>query len=194
LSYFFVISAKAATNTEREDLFKLSPPHAELPPSFWEQYGNAAVLAAILVVALVGAALWLLLRPKPSIQLPVEILARNELEALRQRSENGQVLSQVSRAVRRYVTGAFGLPPDELTTTEFCRVIAGQKRFGPELAERFGDFLRQCDEIKFSPNSSHTPIGAAARALELVELGEARRAYLRSLETAAVSKQPAARG
>ena len=38
-----------------------------------------------------------------------------------------------------------------------------------------------------------TVMGAAARALELVELGESRRAHLRKVEAAANSAQPAAR-
>ena len=184
----------AATDTAREDdPFKLSPPHAELPPTLWEQYGTLFVVGAGLLLVLVGLGLWWLLRPKPSIPVPIEIRSRKELEALRQSNEDGRVLSHVSQVLRRYVAGAFGLPPDELTTSEFCQVIAGHEKIGPDLAGRVGEFLRRCDELKFAPASSPTPMGAAARALELVELGESRRAHLRKVEAAANSAQPAAR-
>jgi len=183
VAFFAALPLQAATNSESEnEILKLSPPHAELPASFGEQYGLWVVIAAVVLLALVGAGLWLMLRPKPSIPVPIEILSRKELEALCQRSENGQVLSQVSRVLRRYVAGAFELPPDELTTSEFCRVSAAHEKIGPDLAVRVGDFLRQCDELKFAPAGPPLPIGAAARALELVKLGEARRAYLRKLD------------
>src|SRR5206468_7980625 len=48
-----VVPLWGATNTGREDeILKLSPPHAELPPSFWEQYGVWILLAAVVLVAL----------------------------------------------------------------------------------------------------------------------------------------------
>jgi len=189
-----VISVQAATNSApADDLFRLNPPHAELPPSFWEQYGTWSVMAALFLLTLVAAALWLILRPKPSIPVLIEILTRRELEVLSQRNEDGQVLSQVSRVLRRYVAGAFELPPDELTTSEFCQAIAGHEEIGPDLAVRVGEFLRRCDELKFAPATSPTPVCAAARAMELVELGEARRAHLRKLEAEPAQEQPATR-
>jgi hypothetical protein len=186
LALFAELPLLAATNSESEnEILKLSPPQAELPPSFWEQHGTWLGLTAVLLLVLVGAAVWWMLRPKPSVPVLIEILSRKELEALRQRSEDGRVLSQISRVLRRYLAGAFALPADELTTSEFCRVIASHEKVGPELAAEVSDFLRRCDELKFAPADSPTPIGAATRALELVELGEARRTHLRKLEVEA---------
>jgi hypothetical protein len=183
------LACYAAANAEREnETLKLIPPHAELPPTFGEQYGAWVVVAVVGLLVLVGAVLWLILRPKPSIPVPIEILSRKELEVLRQRSEDGQVLSQVSRVLRRYFAGAFELPADELTTSEFCRVIAAHEKIGPELAARVGEFLQRCDELKFAPTSSPTQVVAAVRALQLVELGEARRVHLRKLETEAADR------
>jgi len=191
---FAVLPLQAATKSESEnELLQLSPPLAELPPTFWEQYGTWVVIAVIFLPVLVGVAVWLLFRPKPSVPVPIEILTRSELEALRQRSEDGQVLSQISRVLRRYVAGAFALPPDELTTSEFCRAISDHEKIGSDLAARAADFLRQCDELKFAPPGAPLPIGAAACALELVELGEVRRAHLRKLEAAANAAQPTVR-
>jgi hypothetical protein len=190
---FAGLTCNAAANAEGEnEILRLSSPHAELPPSFWEQYGAWVVVAAVLLVVLAAALAWWILRPGPSIPVPIEILSRKELEALRQRNEDGQVVSQVSRALRRYVMGAFALPPDELTTAELRRVMAGHDQMGADLAERVGDFLHQCDERKFAP-AAPPLTGAAARALELVELGEARRAHWRKLEAAAATAQPTTR-
>jgi hypothetical protein len=125
--------------------------------------------------------------------LPIELQARQELAALRQRSEDGRMVSQVSRVMRRYVVTAFELPPDELTTSEFCRALGGDQKIGPELAAAVGEFLRRCDEVKFAPSSSPRQMGAAIRALELIELGEARRAQLREMATAVTAIQPVQR-
>lgn len=179
-----LISGAAESAEGGQDAFKLRPPHAELPPTYWEQYGAWTVVGIVMLLLLVGAALWWLLRPKPVVPEPIEVLARRELEALRQRLEDGQVLSQISRVVRGYVAGVFQLPPGEMTTSEFCRAVAGHEKIGAELAARVSDFLRRCDELKFSPAGPPLPIGAAARALELVELGEARRAWLGQQQTA----------
>lgn len=180
---------QAATRSESEDeILKFSPPHAELPPTFWEQYGLWVVIAAGVLLVLVGALVWWVLRPMPAIPVPIEILSRKELEALHQRSEDGQVLSQISRVLRRYLAGAFELPADELTTSEFCRAIFAHEKVGPDLATRAGDFLRQCDELKFALGGPPLPIGAAARAMELVELGEARREHLQAARAQTASK------
>ena len=188
LVLFAGLPLHAATNSESEnEILKLSPPQAELPPSFWEQHGPWLGFAAVLLFALIGAAAWWMLRPKPSIPVPIEILTRKELGELRQQCEDGRVLSQISRVLRRYMTGAFKLPADELTTAEFCRLMAGHDKIGPELAAAAGDFLRRCDELKFALTRSPALIGAAARALELVELGEARRTHLRKLEVEAAA-------
>ncbi|HEU0037969.1 MAG TPA: DUF4381 family protein [Verrucomicrobiae bacterium] len=163
---------------------KLSPPHGELPPTFWEQYGAWTLLAAVVLLALASFVAWWWLRPEPPVVVPIEVRARQELAVLQQRNEDGRTLSQVSRVLRRYVVAAFELAPDELVTSEFSRLLASHEKIGPELAAAIGEFLRRCDEHKFAPPRSPTPIGAAARALELVDLGEARRTQLRAMETA----------
>ena len=186
-----VMALRSATNSENGDeILKLNPPHPELPPTFWEQYGAWALLATIALLALASFVVWKWLRPKPPAVLPIEVQARQELAVLRQRSEDGQTLSQVSRVLRHYVVAAFELPSNELVTSEFLRVLAGHEKIGPELAAAVGEFLRRCDEHKFAPFRPPAPLGAAARAQELVELGEVRRAQLREVATAMASGQP----
>jgi hypothetical protein len=153
----------------------LQPPHGELPPTFWEQHGWAVILAALAALALlVSLVLWLR-RPKPVVVVPPEVLARRDLEALRGKEENGDLLVKVSGILRHYVTFACGLPPGEVTTTELCQAVGTHPRFKPELASAIADFLRQCDERKFSPTPPAANLGAVATALGLVEKIEQRR-------------------
>jgi hypothetical protein len=154
----------------------LQPPRGEIPLTFWEQHGVLVVMAGVIMLAVIGAVVWLLTRPKPRAAVPPATAARQELNSLQHQPEDGAVLSRVSQVLRRYVIAAFGLPSGELTTAEFCRVVGGQEQVGPELAESLGGFLRQCDERKFAPAQAPTatPLSATSRALELIEQAEAR--------------------
>src|SRR5882724_13350131 len=116
-------SLKAQPNSETNALPTLSPPYAELPPTFWEQHGIAVLISSLAAILPVGFLVWLCLRPKPKIILPPEVEARNALELLRGQSEDGVLLSNVSQILRHYFIAAFRLPPGEPTTAEFCRAI-----------------------------------------------------------------------
>jgi hypothetical protein len=171
----------AATNTPASDeIPPLRPPHAELPPGFWEQHTSLAVFLGLLLVILVGVGIWLLTRPKPVIVVPPEVGARAALGLLRDRPEDGLLLSRVSQVLCHYVTAAFGLPPGELTTAEFRRAVAGCASIGPDLAAALSDFLRQCDERKFSPPAPAPPLSAVDYASKLIDQSQARRASVSS--------------
>ena len=151
-------------------------------------------MRTFLLIFVVGIIVLFLIRPKSSVGVPIELRARRELESLRQRAEDGIVLSKASGAVRRYFATAFELSAAEMTTTEFCRAAEGSEKIGPQLTASVIEFLRRCDELKFAPPSAPTKIGAAERGLELVNLGEARRALLRqsaAITAAKSSGQPA---
>ena len=179
LHYSFLVLA-ATTNSPGPDAIPpLRPPHAEMPPTFWEQYGLWVVLFGILLLALVCAAAWFLSRSRPPEVVPPEDQARRALEPLRQQPEDGALLSRVSQVLRRYVAAAFELPPGELTTAEFCRATASHARIGPELSAALSEFLRQCDQRKFSPPAPAPPLSAVAQALQLIHLAEARRSQSR---------------
>jgi hypothetical protein len=169
-----ILVAFSASAQDADKIPKLAPPYPELPPTFWEQYGNSIIIGGIVLVLLVAVGIWLGLRKRPVAIVPPEVRARNELLALQALPEDGAVLSKVSQALRRYFIAAFGLPPGEYTTAEFCRVIHRNEKIGAELSTSVAVFLRNCDENKFSPVST-TPLSAVARALELVERGEALR-------------------
>jgi hypothetical protein len=178
----------AATNSPApEDIPSLRPPHAELPPSFWEQYGTWVILLGALLLALAGVAVWLLARPKAPVLVPPEVTARKALEPLRQQPKDGALLSRVSQILHQYITAAFGLPPEELTTAEFCRAITGHPLIGPELSAALSAFLRLCDQDKFSPPAPVPPLSAVAQALRLIDQTQAR---LAALAQAAAQRPP----
>ena len=156
----------------------LRPPHGEIPPTFWEQHGLWIVILGLLLLALVGVAAWFLTRPKPPVVVPPEAQARQALEPLRQQPEDGVLLSRVSQILRHYVAAAFGLPPGELTTAEFCHTIASHAGIGPELSTALSEFLRQCDQRKFSLSAPTPPFSAIAQALKLIDQAQARRLAL----------------
>jgi len=169
----------ATTNAPGPDAIPpLRPPHAQIPPTFWEQCGLWVVMCGCLLLALIGAAAWFLTQPGRAKIVPPEVQARRELEPLRQQPEEGMLLSRVSQVLRHYVTAAFNLPPGELTTTEFCRAIATHAPIGPELSATLSEFLRQCDQRKFSPPAPAPPLSAVAQAFELIDQGQARLAAL----------------
>ena len=165
----------AATSTAADDIPPLRPPHAEIPPTFWEQHGLLVVSCGIILLALVCVAAWVLTRPKPPVVVPPEVQARQALEPLRQQPEDGKLLSRVSQIVRHYVAAAFNLPPGELTTAEFCSAVAGHASIGPDLSAALSEFLRLCDQDKFSPPASIPPLSAVDRALKLIGQSQARR-------------------
>jgi len=169
----------AAAAQLTNDIPPLRPPHMEIPPTFLEQHGWGVLIGSLTLLALVGFAFWRRLQPKPKSAVPPEVQVRQALESLRLQSETGTVLSRISQVLRRYLVAAFGLPPEELTTTEYCRALVDSAQVGPELSSALGEFLRECDRLKFAPSASPTQLNAAVRALELVASAEERRVQLR---------------
>jgi hypothetical protein len=166
----------AATNVpSSDDIPPLRPPRDLIPPTYWEQHSTAIIVLSIVAVILVFVLLFLLLRPKSQVVIPPEVQARQALEQLRRKPEDGTVLSRVSQILRRYFAAVFKLPPGEMTTTEFCGAITTDTRIGPALSVPLVEFLRGCDERKFSPAPKSSPTGNAVEtALRFIWLGQAR--------------------
>lgn len=157
----------------------LSPPHPEIPPTFWEQHWPWVIAAGIALAGLIVLAVLVLRRKRPVMAEPIEVQTRRELETLLLRdSTDARTLSRITRCLRAYLSDAFGLPPEETTTTELIGAMGAQARLGSELSSRLSAFFRRADELKFAPAQS---IGSALvnEALELFECGERRRAELR---------------
>jgi hypothetical protein len=162
----------------------LNPPYAEIPPSLWEQYGAWLIAGAFLLLALTVVAIAWKLRPKPQVMVPIEVRTRQELELLRQRPEDGQTLSLISRSLKRYLTVAFELSREEMTTAEFSRALGDNGRIGRELAAQASEFLRRCDQLKFAPDPSQSESGWIDQAFTIFESGETRRAVLKAANVA----------
>jgi hypothetical protein len=169
------LGAPAQTNSAGEDIPKLRPPLPQIPETFWDQHrlGISGAAAAVAIAASLGV--WRLTRPKPPVAVAPVAQAHAELESLRTQPETGAVLSKVSQVVRHYFTGAFSLPPGELTTTEFCSAIGSVDKLDPDLASGVAGFLRQCDERKFAPLPVQPPLGAVTQATQLIDQAETRR-------------------
>jgi Domain of unknown function (DUF4381) len=153
----------------------LQPPHAILPPSFWEQHLWAVVSADVLLLALLILLIVWVRRKMPASSIPPAVLARRDLEALRNEKEDGVLLMKASGILRRYVIFACGLPPGELTSAELCQTVAARPLFSPNLGVAIADFFRQCDERKFRADPPESNLGAVATALVFIEKIEQRR-------------------
>ncbi len=167
-----------------DDVPPLLEPLAEIPPTFWEQYGWLVIVGIVLLMALVGWLIWFLMRPKPVVPESIEVLTRRELELLQCEPANDRTLSRVSQCIRRYFTGRFELPPGEMTTSEFSRLLLVNEKVGAELAAAVVEFLRRADAAKFSPSGAdaqkHEFQSQLQQARELFERGERRYVELQS--------------
>ena len=181
---------QAATNLiSSDEIPPLRPPRAELPPGFWERYGVAVIILSALLIVVLAIAVWFVTRPKPAALIPPATHARRELEPLANRAEDGAVLSRVSQELRHYVAAAFGLSQEEVTTAEFCHALINLEKMGPPLSIPLTDFLRECDRRKFAADAvGPQPLGAVARALEIIDACEARLAQLRQVAAGATAK------
>ena len=169
---FLPVAAIAdGTNT----LPALAPPLPEMPPTFWQLHGTAILVGVFVFLAVAGFVAWQFFKSRPRIVLPPAVIARDALVKLLCQPEDGRTLSAISQILRRYVSAALEFPAGELTTTEFSAALADSEKAGADLAQSLSNFLRECDERKFSPANVTSPLNAAARALELVERIERRK-------------------
>ena len=100
--------------------------------------------------------------------MPPAIVAREALTRFRDRPEDGNVLSEVSQVLRRYMSATLHFAPGELTTAEFCSELERSQKITPELKRGISEFLRACDDRKFSPAVLAPPLNAAERALQMI--------------------------
>lgn len=171
-SIFFLAIPSVFGQSTTNALPKLLPPRGPMPPTLWEQHGTAVLAGGLIFLVLAAVVVWQILKPRPHRVLPPAFIAREALAKCLGRPEDGKVLSQVSQTLRRYVGAVLGFPPGEFTTAEFCRELERSENISPQLRPAIADFLRACDERKFSPAVSSAPFDAAGRALEFIALIE----------------------
>ena len=163
---------------------KLQPVRTEIPPTFWERRGQKLTLYSIEMVAWLTFSAWLLLRPLPARDEPIEVTTKRELERLGSQPDDATTLSGATRCLRHYFARAFGLPAIEHTTEEFCRAIAHNEQVGGELAERLANLLRRCDAARFAATGFLSARPVLQEAAQLFEQGEARRRAWRQSQEA----------
>jgi len=172
-------AAEEADGTSGLPPSSLKPPRGEIRPSYWEQHGFWLVLGALVLLALLSAAVWFLLRPRPPLPPPSAAeAARRQLERLRQQPEDGILLSRVSQLLHGYLSGTFGIAGVELTTAELCQAVAQNREISSDLATEITEFLREGDVRKFAPKPPGTPFGAVTKALTIIDHCEGLRAEL----------------
>jgi hypothetical protein len=165
-SILFLPFAVIAEDTN--DLPPLAPAYPVIQPTFWEQHGTIVLIGGfgLLVVLVLG--LWFLLKPGPPVvPLPADV-AREALKKLQHQPEEGRLLSEVSQILKRYMGAVFAFPAGEMTTTEFSAALATDAKAGPQVAEAVTNFLRSCDEAKFTAKVTNPPLDVVNRALEIV--------------------------
>jgi hypothetical protein len=125
------------------------------------------------------------------VEVPPEEAARHDLQALKNHPGDPQLLTKVTHVIRRYLARSFGLPPDEMTTSEFCRALEQQPKAGSALAERAAHALRAWDEQKFSPAPSTATTDPLREAGTIIDAGQARIAELHREELVRATSQTA---
>lgn len=160
---------------DKVEIPELRPPLPPMTPGFWEEHSGFVIAGSVLAIGILAAAAWFLTRPKPGLQIPDDAAARQALEALRGRSEDAQVVAEVARHLRHYVTAAFFGRSRELTGEELQPALRGLSQVPPDLTADLGALLRECDARKFAPVTPPATPGLVQRALELVARFEALR-------------------
>jgi hypothetical protein len=102
--------------------------------------------------------------PPPPDVVALEALARLRLQQLAGPEERVQWYIALSAIVRAYIEGRFGLRAPEMTTEEFIVAVQRDSRLSPEHRRLLGEFLAECDLVKFA--RVLPDVGAAERAYE----------------------------
>jgi len=120
-------------------------------PAFW-----GGIAAGVLLLVLAAGAWWFWRRRRASSaapSLPPHLVALEELARLRATITPDDFLAfivEVSRILRAYIQDRFGLRAPHRSTEEFLMEAAGSPELNPGQQSLLGDFLRQCDLVKFA--------------------------------------------
>lgn len=114
----------------------------------------AGIIAAIIVLSLLGWLLWKWLRSRPAPPpLPPRAVAMSELTQLRAQVRTMEPYAfsiAVSDVLRRYISAEYDLHALEQTSPEFLMSISSTPRFSERDKGLLADFLGKCDLIKFA--------------------------------------------
>ncbi|MGA2189015.1 MAG: DUF4381 family protein [Steroidobacteraceae bacterium] len=159
------------------------------PKFIWPWWLTPALLAAALLLALLGVGIWRWLRRRrrPRALLPFEV-ALQRLEAIRplmQPPSAREFSTAVSDIVREYIERRFDVIATHRTTEEFLRDLLESSQ-ASLLRHRalLSEFLHQCDLVKFA--------GISLTPQNMESLYHSARAFV--LETAKPDPEPDALG
>jgi hypothetical protein len=115
---------------------------------------------AVVIVVLVGVALWVLRRPKPVSPLTPQERALRQLDLVEGLGragpdESGRYPAEVSEVVRGFLAERYGLPAQQQTTAEFLRTMAQTAELSEEQRQALKELLERCDLAKFA--AARTP-------------------------------------
>ncbi|MFO1487214.1 MAG: hypothetical protein U1F65_01935 [Verrucomicrobiota bacterium] len=165
-------TASTAGQVVMNDIRDIKPPYEFPDPLAWLWWtlGLLAVLTAAFLV-------WRWLRQRqlkaaPVMIVPAHVRARQKLEeALALLDQPKPFCVAVSDTVRWYLEERFEFRAPERTTEEFLHELQSTNRLLPDQKESLGEFLRQCDLVKFAryePGENELR-GMHAAALRLVD-------------------------
>lgn len=134
-----------------EDLRWVSAPSPG-SPTLW------LVILGLLLLAALAAGIWWFLRHRQAAQnerpaIPPHVTALADLARLRAAMDAENSLAfivEVSRILRVYLQERFGLRAPHRSTEEFLLEATDSPHLSPDRQALLGDFLRQCDLVKFA--------------------------------------------
>jgi len=122
-----------------------------------------AVIGAV-VLLVIGLIVWRIWRkrrlPVQEPVIPPEVSAREGLAASRRLLDEGlykEFVIEVSRVLRIYIEDRFALRAPHLSTEEFLFEAERSDRLSDDWQRALGDFLFQCDKVKFALANTEQP-------------------------------------
>ena len=139
-----------------DDFTLVSPPD----PYAWVW---PTVIGAVALI-IIGLIVWRLFLKKKlpfqAAEIPPEVSAREGLSAARRLLDEGlhaEFVVEVSRVLRLYIERRFGLRAPHLSTEEFLFEAERSDRLTDDWQKALGDFLFQCDRVKFALAHTESP-------------------------------------
>jgi hypothetical protein len=156
------VASNSVLNTAAQagaDALRDIKPPVELPdPWKWVTLGVGVVVAAI-----AGWLLWRYWQKRqaaipPIPILPAHVRARRKLEeALALISQPREFCTLVSDTIRGYLEERFSFHAPERTTEEFLYELRETNLLTPDQKDGLGEFLKQCDLVKFARYEPREP-------------------------------------
>jgi len=144
-------STNATASAAQDALRDIKPP-VEIP-NVWLWVAVGIAVLALLGLA-IGLTLYFALRKKQVLlppPIPPHVRAKRKLqEALALIAEPKPFCTLVSDTLRFYLEERFTFRAPERTTEEFLYELQATDRLLPDQKESLGEFLKQCDLVKFA--------------------------------------------